>query len=83
MGPILQPTKTARLTRFGAQIEWGTSKPDGQPRRSSTRSEPSIASGFKAETGLDTGLSKTIEWWEHTENRKTASAPPASSPPRW
>jgi GDP-L-fucose synthase len=48
---------------YGGNIIYDTSKPDGQPRR---RLDVSLAKawlGFKAETNLDEGLNKTLEWY--------------------
>lgn len=52
-----------RLTGFKGQLVWDASKPDGQPRRKfdTTRAEKEF--GFKAETGFEEGLKKTIEWY--------------------
>ena len=55
-----------KLTGFSGTIEWDSTKPDGQPRRSldTTRAEKYF--GFKARTGFEEGLRKTIEWYrEH------------------
>jgi GDP-L-fucose synthase len=52
------------LTGFSGEIEWDSSKPDGQPRRclDTTRAEREF--GFKAEVTLRTGLRETIAWYE-------------------
>lgn len=55
-----------RLTGFGGRIDWDVTKPDGQPRRSldTTRAEQYF--GFKAKTGFEEGLRRTIAWYrEH------------------
>ncbi|HXE51775.1 MAG TPA: GDP-L-fucose synthase [Tepidisphaeraceae bacterium] len=54
----------AKLTGFGGEIVWDTSKPDGQPRRclDVTRAKETIA--FVAQTTLETGLRKTIDWYQ-------------------
>lgn len=54
----------ARLTGFTGSIRWDASKPDGQPRRALDTSRAHEAFGFVAETELETGLQRTIEWWE-------------------
>lgn len=54
----------ARLTGFGGQITWDTSKPDGQPRRCLDTSKAEREFGFKAKTGFEEGLRKTIEWYK-------------------
>lgn len=40
-----------------------TTKPDGQPRRMLDTSKAERNFGFKAETSLEEGLRKTIEWY--------------------
>ena len=54
----------ARLAGFNGEILWDTTKPDGQPRRclDVTRAREQI--GFVAATSLETGLRKTIDWYE-------------------
>jgi len=52
-----------RLTGFTGGVEWDASKPDGQPRRCLDTSSAEAAFGFKARTGLEDGLKKTIEWY--------------------
>jgi GDP-L-fucose synthase len=54
----------ADLTRFRADIRWDTSKPDGQPRRSLDTSRALALFGFKATTSFETGLERTIDWFE-------------------
>jgi GDP-L-fucose synthase len=55
--------KIAKLTGFGGRIVWDTSQPNGQPRRSLDVSRAEREMGFRASTGLDEGLRKTIAWW--------------------
>jgi GDP-L-fucose synthase len=52
-----------RLTGFDGQFVWDESKPDGQPKRrlDTTRAERSF--GFRAKTGLEEGLRRTIDWY--------------------
>jgi GDP-L-fucose synthase len=54
----------ARLCRFAGEIVWDSSKPDGQPRRCLDVSRAREQLGFIAGTSLETGLAKTIEWYE-------------------
>jgi GDP-L-fucose synthase len=54
----------ATLTRFQGRIVWDTSKPDGQPRRCLDVSRAKRQIGFTADTPLEEGLRKTIEWYE-------------------
>lgn len=57
-------TLVAKLTGYEGQIEWDASKPDGQPRRCLDVSQAKREIGFTADTPLETGLRKTIEWYE-------------------
>ncbi|MCL0076731.1 GDP-L-fucose synthase [Dehalococcoidia bacterium] len=57
------------LTGFDGEIQWDTSKPDGQPRRCLDVSRAKKEFGFQATTSFDEGLSKTIEWYK--EGRKS------------
>jgi GDP-L-fucose synthase len=56
----------AKLTDFKGEIIWDTSKPDGQPRRYLDTSKAEREFGFRARTGLEEGLKKTIEWYIST-----------------
>jgi GDP-L-fucose synthase len=51
------------LTGFKGKIIWDTSKPDGQPRRCLDTSKAQQEFGFKAKTGFEEGLRKTIAWF--------------------
>ena len=55
-----------RLTGFGGEIVWDTSKPDGQPRRCLDTSKAERLFGFKAKTPFEEGLRKTVQWYEQT-----------------
>lgn len=52
------------LTDFEGQIEWDTSKPDGQPRRRLDVSRAKHEFGWEATTEFVDGLNETIEWYE-------------------
>ncbi|WP_121820760.1 GDP-L-fucose synthase family protein [Halostella salina] len=54
----------AELTGFEGEIEWDTSKPDGQPRRCLDTSRAQEEFGWKATTEFEEGLEETIEWYE-------------------
>ena len=55
------------LTGFDGEIEWDTSMPNGQPRRSLDASRARELFGFEARTPLREGLERTITWYrEHT-----------------
>jgi GDP-L-fucose synthase len=53
----------ARLAGYGGQIVFDPTKPDGQPRRSLDTSRAERAFGFRAHTGFEAGLRKTIDWY--------------------
>lgn len=64
----------AKLSRFEGEIAWDPTKPDGQPRRCLDVTRAWNAFGFKAKTGLEEGLRKTIEWFEANEGSITERA---------
>jgi GDP-L-fucose synthase len=56
----------AELTAFDGEIQWDTSMPNGQPRRSLDASRALELFGFEAHTPLRAGLERTIAWYrEH------------------
>ena len=56
----------AELTGFAGEIEWDSSMPNGQPRRSLDASRAHELFGFDAHTALRAGLERTIAWYrEH------------------
>jgi GDP-L-fucose synthase len=60
----------ARLCRFGGEIVWDPTKPDGQPRRMLDTSKALREFGWKARIGFEEGLRETVEWFE--KNRENA-----------
>jgi len=54
----------ARHTGFEGEIIWDATKPDGQPRRCLDTSKAEREFGFKARTGFEEGLRKTIDWYK-------------------
>lgn len=56
----------ARLTGFSGEVRWQSEKPDGQPRRQLDTSRAFAQFGFRAQTSLEAGLTKTIEWYERS-----------------
>jgi len=54
-----------KLTEFKGRIVWDTTKPDGQPRRMLNTSRAEKEFGFKAKTGFEQGLKKTIQWYKN------------------
>ena len=51
------------LTRFEGEVEWDTSKPNGQPRRKLDTSKAEAEFGFNATTTLREGLGRTVDWY--------------------
>ncbi len=52
-----------RLMGFHGEIRWDATKPDGQPRRSLDTSRAERLFGFRATTGFEAGLRRTIDWY--------------------
>ena len=64
----------ARLTGFTGAVRWDVSKPDGQPRRCLDTSRAQREFGFVAQTPLEEGLEKTIEWYlAHRDEAEVAT----------
>ncbi len=55
--------KIAALCGFDGDILWDAGKPDGQPRRCLDVSRAREQIGFTAQTSLDEGLRRTIDWY--------------------
>ncbi len=62
----------ARLTNFQGEIKWQSDKPNGQPRRQLDTTRASAKFGFRAQTSLEDGLRKTIDWYENSSKAKGA-----------
>ncbi|MDX6710254.1 MAG: GDP-L-fucose synthase, partial [Blastocatellia bacterium] len=58
----------ARLTGYEGDIRWQPNRPNGQPRRCLDTSKALEKFGFSAQTSLEAGLKKTIEWYEASYN---------------
>jgi nucleoside-diphosphate-sugar epimerase len=52
-----------RLMDYRGAVIWDNTKPDGQPRRMLDTSRAFKEFGFKAKTGFENGLKKTIDWY--------------------
>jgi GDP-L-fucose synthase len=63
----------ARLTGFAGEVRWQSDKPDGQPRRRLDVSRAFEKFGFQAQTSLEEGLRRTIEWYESNSAATTTS----------
>jgi nucleoside-diphosphate-sugar epimerase len=53
----------ARLTGFGGEIRWDSTKPDGQPRRCLDTRRAGKLLNWTAQVGFEEGLKRTIDWW--------------------
>ena len=53
----------AGACRFDGEIRWDATKPDGQPRRCLDVTRADMLLGFRAKTGLEEGLRRTVEWY--------------------
>jgi len=62
----------AKETGFSGSIEWDTSKPDGQPRRSLDVTRAAELLGFRARTDFVEGLRRTIEWYKRATSETEA-----------
>jgi GDP-L-fucose synthase len=62
-------TMIAREADFAGQINWDTTKPNGQPRRCLDVSRAKQLFGFQAKHTLREGLKKTMQWF--FANRRT------------
>jgi GDP-L-fucose synthase len=51
---------------YSGELVWNTSMPNGQPRRVLDVTRAADEFGFRAQTGLDEGLRKTIAWYVHS-----------------
>jgi dTDP-glucose 4,6-dehydratase/GDP-L-fucose synthase len=59
------------LVGFEGEVEWDTSKPDGQPRRRLDTSRARERLGWEATTDFEAGLRRTIEWYEENRDEGT------------
>ena len=55
----------ARMTGFAGEIRWQPARPNGQPKRQLDTARAREKFGFVAQTSLEDGLRKTIDWYEH------------------
>ncbi|HJO34115.1 MAG TPA: GDP-L-fucose synthase [Anaerolineales bacterium] len=61
----------ARLTGFEGNLVWDSTKPNGQPRRRLDTSRAIECFGFRAHTGFEEGLRRTVEWYLAREEKVT------------
>lgn len=55
--------KVAAACGFTGRIDWDTSKPDGQPRRSLDIGRARALLGWAPTRDFDSGLAETVRWW--------------------
>ena len=55
--------KIKDIVEYNGEVVWDITKPDGQPRRCLDTAKAEAEFGFKAKTGFDEGLRKTINWY--------------------
>jgi GDP-L-fucose synthase len=60
----------AEIVGFRGSIVWDTRRPNGQPRRCLDVSRAEQLFGFRAATGLQEGLEKTISWYLEQRRRR-------------
>ena len=63
-----------RLCGFAGETRWDPSKPDGQPRRMLDTSRAKELFGFEAESDLEGGLRRTIDWYAGVRQQELAKA---------
>ena len=61
-------TTIARHTGFDGRIIWDTSQPNGQPRRALNIDRAAERFGFRATTGFDEGLRRTVAWYRQSQS---------------
>ncbi len=66
-------TLIAELTGFEGRLDFDTSMPNGQPRRSLDTERAANAFGFRAHTDFRNGLRETINWFEQHQTDDSAS----------
>ncbi len=59
--------KIGELMGFDGRIAWDADKPDGQPRRCLDVARAEQFFGFRAQTGLEEGLRRTIEFYRRSK----------------
>ena len=57
--------KILSITNTDPEIKFDMDKPSGQKRRVLSNKKAEEKIGFKAETSLDIGIEKTINWYKH------------------
>ena len=58
----------AELARYGGEIRWDTTRPNGQPRRKLDTSRAEALFGFRARVPLREGIERTVAWYRAERN---------------
>ena len=61
----------SELMGYSGEIEWDTSKPNGQPRRCVSNTKAKAEVGFESKILIREGLKKTISWFVENRPDKT------------
>jgi len=61
------------LTGYTGKIVWDVTQPNGQPRRGLDTSRALERFGWKAETGLEEGLRRTLDWFVGHQNSSVSA----------
>ena len=64
-----------RIMGFAGEIRWDATKPDGQPRRRLDTSRAERLFSFRATTGFEEGLRRTIVWYRQRRSAATTVGP--------
>jgi GDP-L-fucose synthase len=67
--------KICLLSGYSGEIRWDSAQPDGQPRRCLDTSRAFAEFGWRANTPLDQGLPKTVEWYLQNRSQLQAHSP--------
>lgn len=63
-----------RLTGFEGEVQWDTSRPNGQPRRKLDTTRARELFGFESQTSFEDGLRQTIKWYERQRESVAVAA---------
>ena len=55
----------AQIVGFEGKLVWDTTRPNGQPRRKLATDRAERGFGFVARTSFESGLKKTVEWYQN------------------
>jgi GDP-L-fucose synthase len=70
-----------KLVGYEGKISWNSSQPDGQPRRKLDVKKALAEFGFQAQTDLNSGLAKTVRWYQDLRGGKGSHVRTAETRP--